>query len=494
MPSPAIPSGNLVPAWKFDSTDKQPGRSSGRRRPRILVMSAVVAVLSIGLTAASSFLFTFTSASALTGHPEVLRDGCSWDTSGSFVQNCQVWSPSQNKWVTVQIRASQGSDQGVYLLDGMRAREDRSAWTTDVRAADVYDHTTDTTLVMPVGGASSFYTDWNGGAGDQNSTIKQETFLTDELPAYLAQNFGVSPSNNAIIGLSMSAGPAVTLAERHPEQFKVVQAMSGYYQTDNPLGALGVFASQTLVSNYTNGILNMWGPPGSAQWAENDPSKNVSKLKDNGQVLIISSGNGLLTPGELAHLAPQDQISAIALEMLSAVSTILMQMQARQSGANVVVLPNYGGHTWENWGRGLRDGREEVTQALRSTPPVTAKTQVVTASGSPVPDGSAKVTDAALLAAQTPSVLPSDIPETATAPESVDPSSDPSATESAPSGPTTATEPAATGTATPTDTPATVTPNAEQSQVNTEAPALDTPSATTTTPATSGASSAPSAP
>ena len=283
MPSPAIPSGNPVPAWRVDSTVKQPGRLGGRRRPRILFVSAVVAVLSIGLTAASSFLFTFTSASALTGHPEVLRDGCAWDSSGSYVQNCQVWSPSQNKWVTVQIRASQGSDQGVYLLDGMRAREDRSAWTTDVRAADVYDHTTDTTLVMPVGGASSFYTDWNGGAGDQNSTIKQETFLTDELPAYLAQNFGVNPSNNAIIGLSMSAGPAVTLAERHPEQFKVVQAMSGYYQTDNPLGALGVFASQTLVSNYTNGILNMWGPPGSAQWTENDPSKNASKLKDNGQ-------------------------------------------------------------------------------------------------------------------------------------------------------------------------------------------------------------------
>lgn len=408
MPSSSN-SGPSVPAWQVRDTAAS---LRPRRRPRILVTSAVVAVISIGLTAISSVLFSFGTASAVAGQPDRLRPGCSWDSSAYYVQNCQVWSQSQNKFVLVQIRASEGSNQGVYLLDGMRAREDRSAWTTDVKAAQVYDRSTDTTLVMPVGGASSFYTDWDAGAGDKNTTIKQETFLTSELPAYLSQNFGVSPSNNAIIGLSMSAGPAVTLAERHPEQFKVVQAMSGYYQTDNPVGALGVFASQSLVSNYTNGILNMWGAPGTSRWTENDPSKNVSKLKDNGQVLIISSGNGFLTPGEMANLAPQDQISAIALEMLSAVSTILMQIQAAQSGANVVVLPNYGGHTWENWGRALSDGRDEVTEALRNAPPVAAKTQVVDAAGTEVPGGSGKVTAAALVAADAPSVLSDEVPAT----------------------------------------------------------------------------------
>nr|WP_245555813.1 alpha/beta hydrolase family protein [Gordonia soli] len=374
----------------------------------MILIGAVVAVLSLVLFGANALFSTSNTASALAGHPEVLRDGCSWDASKYYVQNCKVWSASQQKFVIVQIRASNGSDKGVYLLDGMRARDDRSAWTTDVKAAQVYDGSTDTTLVMPVGGSSSFYTDWDGGAGAKNTTIKQETFLTDELPAYLAKNFGVSPSNNAIVGLSMSAGPAVTLAERHPEQFKVVQAMSGYYQTDNPIGALGVFASQTLVSNYTNGIVNMWGAPGSARWTENDPSKNVDKLKQNGQVLIISSGNGFLTPSEMAKLAPRDQISAIALEVLSAVSTVLMQLQAKQSGANVVVLPNYGGHTWENWGRGLRDGRQEVLDALRKNPPVTTKTQLVAANGTASPDGAAKATAAAVQAAAASPVLPVD--------------------------------------------------------------------------------------
>ncbi|MBA4024323.1 MAG: esterase [Gordonia sp.] len=475
MPSSFNQFDHSVPAWKVvgEARHAQPEAPKRRRGPRVLVLGAMVAVLSIALTALSSLLFSFGTAGAVAGQPDKLRPGCTWDSSAYFVQNCQVWSKSQNKNVMVQIRASEGSNQGVYLLDGMRAREDRSAWTTDVKAAQVYDRSTDTTLVMPVGGASSFYTDWDAGAGDKNATIKQETFLTDELPAYLAENFGVSPSNNAIIGLSMSAGPAVTLAERHPEQFKVVQAMSGYYQTDNPVGALGVFASQTLVSNYTNGILNMWGAPGSNRWTENDPSKNVSKLKDNGQVLIISSGNGFLTPGELAQLAPQDQISAIALEMLSAVSTILMQIQAAQSGANVVVLPNYGGHTWENWGRALRDGRDEVTETLRNTPPVTAKTQVVDAAGGEVAGGTAKATKAALLAADEPSVLPSEVPAT------TDPSSDaPTATESVKT-----TESPVSATSTPTEAPAADDVSTDTAPTSTDTSATSTTTTTTTTSA-----------
>ncbi|WP_431309299.1 alpha/beta hydrolase [Gordonia sesuvii] len=403
-----------------------PARRGTRRR---LAGIAVVTVLSLALFGLASVVSGGNQASAMAGHPEKLREGCTWDSSGNYVQNCKVWSESQGKFVTVQIRASNGSDQGVYLLDGMRAQEDRSAWTKDVQAAKVYDGSTDTTLVMPVGGASSFYTDWDGGAGGQNTVIKQETFLTEELPDYLAENFGVSKNNNAIIGLSMSGGPAVTLAERHPDQFKVVQAMSGYYQIDNPIGALGVFASQTIVSNYTNGIVNMWGQPGSQRWTDNDPSKNVGKLAENGQVLIISSGNGFLTNTEMAHLSEQDQITSMALEILSAVSTVLMQLQAAQTGASVISLPNYGGHTWENWDRGLADGKDHVLAALRNNPPVTAKVQVVDAAGSPDPEGTTKATQAALAAAKSTPVL--DVVDLAGTPSDSSSASESASSESA---------------------------------------------------------------
>ncbi|MBT0565551.1 alpha/beta hydrolase family protein [Williamsia sp. CHRR-6] len=350
-----------------------------RSNPRVLRPAVIVVSLSVLLFAATTLFSTSNRASALVGHAEVLRPGCTWDSSGNFVQNCKVYSPSQRKTVIVQIRASNDSTRGVYMLDGMRAREDRSAWTTDVQASRVYDGKSNVTLVMPVGGASSFYTDWNAGAGAANTTIKQETFLTAELPDYLERNFGVARSGNAIVGISMSAGPAVTLAQKHPEQFKVVQAMSGYYQINNPLGALGVFATQSLVSNYTNGITNMWGTPGSAQWQQNDPSQNLDKLKQNGQVLIVSSGNGFLTPQDMARLSPQDRISAVLLEVLSAVSTVLFQLQSAQAGVSTISLPNFGGHNWANWNRGLQAGRDKVLDAMKAAPPVTQKTTVLTA-------------------------------------------------------------------------------------------------------------------
>ena len=48
---------------------------------------------------------------------------------------------------------------------------------------------------MPVGGQSSFYSDWyqpaTGSAG--TITYKWETFLTQELPAWLAANRGIHP-------------------------------------------------------------------------------------------------------------------------------------------------------------------------------------------------------------------------------------------------------------------------------------------------------------
>src|SRR3546814_16832032 len=68
---------------------------------------------------------------------------------------------------------------------------------------------------MPVGGESSFYTDWYAPSNfnAQPITYRWETFLTRELPDFLA-GYGVSPTNNAIIVLSMGGSAALNLADR----------------------------------------------------------------------------------------------------------------------------------------------------------------------------------------------------------------------------------------------------------------------------------------
>jgi diacylglycerol O-acyltransferase/trehalose O-mycolyltransferase len=60
---------------------------------------------------------------------------------------------------------------------------------------------------MPVGGKSSFYSDWYQPAvgNGQTYTCKWKTFLTKELPAWLA------PNGNAAVGLSM--GPIAATDE-----------------------------------------------------------------------------------------------------------------------------------------------------------------------------------------------------------------------------------------------------------------------------------------
>ena len=104
MPSqPEQPDSSMIAdGWRMapDATAPAPRRSIRRR---VAGLSAVV-VLSLGLFGVGSLLSGGNTASAMAGHPEVLREGCTWDSSGNYVQNCKVWSESQNKFVTVQIR------------------------------------------------------------------------------------------------------------------------------------------------------------------------------------------------------------------------------------------------------------------------------------------------------------------------------------------------------------------------------------------------------
>ena len=83
---------------------------------------------------------------------------------------------------------------------------------------------------MPVGGQSSFYTDWYRRLRQQPvcQTYKWETFLTAELPRWLAANKGVSPTGNAAVGLSMAGNSAMILSVYHPEQFIYAGSMSAF--------------------------------------------------------------------------------------------------------------------------------------------------------------------------------------------------------------------------------------------------------------------------
>jgi diacylglycerol O-acyltransferase/trehalose O-mycolyltransferase len=113
--------------------------------------------------------------------------------------------PSAAMGRDIPVRFQGGGTHAVYLLDGLRARDDNNGWDIETAAFEDY-YQSGLSVVMPVGGMSSFYTNWQGPAVGNGTTYNYqwETFLTSELPAYLSANKGISPTGNAVVGLSMS--------------------------------------------------------------------------------------------------------------------------------------------------------------------------------------------------------------------------------------------------------------------------------------------------
>jgi len=156
-------------------------------------------------------------------------------TAGAFsrpglpVEYLQVPSPSMGRDIKVQFQSGGNGSPAVYLLDGLRAQDDYNGWDINTAAFEWYLGS-GLSIVMPVGGQSSFYTDWYKPACGKSgcSTYKWETFLTSELPQWLQANREVKPTGSAAVGLSMAGSSSMTLAIWHPDQFIYAGSMSGF--------------------------------------------------------------------------------------------------------------------------------------------------------------------------------------------------------------------------------------------------------------------------
>jgi hypothetical protein len=106
---------------------------------------------------------------------------------GLPIEYLQVPSAAMGRDIKVEFQG--GGRHAVYLLDGLRAQDDFNGWDINTTAFEWY-YQSGLSLVMPVGGESSFYTDWYQPAvgNGTTQTYKWETFLTAELPAWLAEN------------------------------------------------------------------------------------------------------------------------------------------------------------------------------------------------------------------------------------------------------------------------------------------------------------------
>jgi len=166
--------------------------------------------------------------------------------------------PSAAMGRDIPVRFQGGGPHAVYLLDGLRARDDNNGWDIETAAFETFFES-GVSVVMPVGGMSSFYTNWQGPATGNGTTYNYqwETFLTSELPGYLAATKGIAPTGNAVVGLSMSGSAALTLAAYHPGQFSYAASLSGYLNLSQGLWPLLVTFAMADAGGFN--AVNMWG-------------------------------------------------------------------------------------------------------------------------------------------------------------------------------------------------------------------------------------------
>ncbi|MGA9872734.1 MAG: alpha/beta hydrolase family protein [Rhodococcus sp. (in: high G+C Gram-positive bacteria)] len=277
-----------------------------------------------------------------------------------------VESAAMNKVVQVQVllpRAQSVSRPTLYVLDGVSAGKEsnyvESTWT---QKTDIVDFFADknVNVVLPVGGSSSYYTDWN--VPDPVLGVnKWETFLTSELPPLINARFSGN-GTNAIAGVSMGAQAAMDLITRHPGLYNGVAGLSGCY--DNSQNNLKDAVRATVATNGGNAS-NMWGENSDPRWVEHDPSRNAEALR--GKDIYISVGTGLPGPYELGPGGSGIEAAAMGgpLEAAALYCTTLFDTRLRSLDipATVTYRP-YGIHQWPYWQDDLREAWPTLERAL----------------------------------------------------------------------------------------------------------------------------------
>ncbi|PYE18477.1 S-formylglutathione hydrolase FrmB [Williamsia limnetica] len=262
-----------------------------------------------------------------------------------------VYSPAMGTNIQVQVLLARDWNYRpankfpqMYMLDGLRAQDDQNGWILNTNIEDFYKDK-NVNVVLPVGGESSFYTDW--AEPDNGKNYQWETFLTKELPPLMESQWR-STEVRGVEGLSMGGSAAMMLSARNPGFFKFAASFSGILQ----LSSFGMPQAIQFAQNDAGGYdsAKMFGPPTAAAWKEHDPYVLADKLR--GTSLYVSSGNGLVgqydTPSTIPGLATN--YAGVGLEVLSRVTSQQFASRLNQLGVRAqAVYRASGTHTWPYW-------------------------------------------------------------------------------------------------------------------------------------------------
>jgi diacylglycerol O-acyltransferase/trehalose O-mycolyltransferase len=289
----------------------------------------------------------------------------------------EVYSPSMDRNIPLQVLRPTDSDRPaptLYLLNGAGGGEDGASWQaqTDVAQFFADKHVT---VVTPMEGAFSYYTDWRNPdpglakTNDNNGRNMWTTFLTRELPPVIDSAFATT-GENSLAGLSMTGTAVLDLAIQAPTLYRSVASYSGCAMTSEMPGRQFV----TMVVGAGSGKAeNMWGPPGDPEWTARDPYVNAARLPR--VPIYVSNGSGLpgshdtlgnpRLKGNPLTLGSQIVVGGV-IESATNYCTHRLADRTRELGMDNVVFDfrPAGTHSWGYWQDDLHASWPMIARSL----------------------------------------------------------------------------------------------------------------------------------
>jgi S-formylglutathione hydrolase FrmB len=243
-----------------------------------------------------------------------------------------------------------GGPHAVYLLDAFDAAPDVSNWVTAGHAMQTLAGK-GISVAAPANGAYSLYTDWEMDGGRQ-----WETFLSQELPDWLAANRGLAPGGHGIVGAAQGGTGALMMAEFHPDRFRYAGSMSGFLTP----------SATTLNGAITAGMAQfggvntqaMWGAAQLGRWKWHDPSVHAALLVDNNTRIWVYSPSTLTCSDPAAMIGYCDQAQGSNRSFFA-------QYRAVHGANGHFDIPDGGQHDWSSWGPQLAAMSGDLANTIR---------------------------------------------------------------------------------------------------------------------------------
>ena len=264
------------------------------------------------------------------------------------VEYLMVPSPAMGRDIPVAFLA--GGPHAVVLLDAYNAGDGVSNWVTAGNAMNTLAGK-GISVVAPASGAFTLYTHW-----EQDGTRQWETFLSDELPNWLAANKGLAPSGHAIVGAAQGGTGAMMEATFHPDRYRYAGSLSAFLTPSRTFENGAITAGM----NEFGGVNTqaMWGAAQLGRWKWHDPDVHVNLLVDNNTRLWVESPQTYTCSDPPAMIGYCDQVTGSS-------RTFYAHYRAQGGGNGHFDFPTSGEHDWGNWAAQLGAMANDVAAAIK---------------------------------------------------------------------------------------------------------------------------------